>query len=64
MIKQLPGWLNFIILWLAYFGVGIALDALCRFHTNWRFIGFFTAFFAGAYLSKWRWYEGQGWRFW
>ncbi len=63
MIKRLPGWANYLVLWAAYFVIGIALDWICRFHTDWRFIGFFTAFFAGAYLAKWRFMDGK-WRFW
>jgi len=73
MIKQLPGWLNFILLWVFYFGVGILLDLICGWHTDKRFIGFFTAFYAGGYLAKYRAFEAQitpdgkidtKWRFW
>ncbi len=64
MIKNLPGWLNFLILWAFYFLVGILFDLVCGFHTDRRFIGAFTAFYCGGYLAKWRFYEGQGWRFW
>jgi hypothetical protein len=64
MIKQLPGWLNYILLWLVYFAVGVGFDALCGFHTDKRFIGGLTAFFCGAYLAKWAYVEGEGWRFW
>ena len=62
MIKRLPGWLNYLFLWVFYFLVGILLDLICGFHTDKRFIGFFTAFFAGGYLAKWRFMDGE-WRF-
>ena len=52
MIKRLPGWLNFILLWVFYFGIGLLLDLICGWHTDKRFIGFFTAFYAGGYLAK------------
>jgi len=62
MIKKLPGWLNFIGLFSIYFIVGILLDLACGFHTDKRFIGLLTSFFAGGYLAKWRFMDG-GWRF-
>lgn len=64
MIKQLPGWLNYILLWAFYLLVGLALDAAGGWHTDRRFIGYFAAFFAGGYLAKWRFYDKDGWRFW
>jgi hypothetical protein len=63
MIKRLPGWLNYLLLWLVYFAVGVGFDALCGFHTDKRFIGGFTALYAGAYLAKWR-FDKDEWRFW
>jgi len=62
MIKCLPGWLNFILLFAFYFCIGVLLDCICGWHTDKRFIGFFTAFYAGGYLAKWRFYNG-GWHF-
>jgi len=63
MIKRVPGWLNYLLLWAFYFAVGILLDFICGFHTDKRFIGFFTATYAGGYLAKWRFCDGDGWRF-
>jgi hypothetical protein len=64
MIKSIPGWLNFLGLWVVYFLIGWGLDALCGWHTDKRFIAFYSAMFCGVYLAKWRWYEGDGWHFW
>lgn len=63
MIKQIPGWANFLLLWLFYFLVSWGVSALCRWQADLRFIGFITAMFCGAYLAKWRFMNGE-WRFW
>ncbi len=63
MIRRLPGWLNFLLLWTFYFAVGWLMDLVCGWHTDRRFIGFYAAVFCGAYLAKWRFSDGE-WRFW
>ena len=63
MIRRLPGWANFLLLWLLYFLVAWGMDALCGWHTDKRFIGFITAIFCGGYLAKWRFTDNE-WRFW
>ena len=64
MIRSLPGWLNYILLFAFYFALGLLLDLVTGFHADKRFIALFCAFWAGAYLAKWRYTEGEGWRFW
>lgn len=62
MIKQLPGWANYVVLWAIYFALGWGLKAITGFEADIRFIALFTAFYCGAYLAKWRFYDG-GWHF-
>jgi len=63
VIKSLPGWLNFIILFAAYalFAEGLNF-AFFGGKIDHRFVGLICAFFCGAYLAKWRFYDG-GWHF-
>jgi len=63
MIKALPGWLNFVLLWLAYFGLGLFLRLVSGLKADTAFIALFTAFYCGCYLSKWRFHD-KGWHFW
>jgi len=62
MIKSIPGWLNFALLWIVYFGLGVGLKAITGFECDIKFIALFTAFYCGAYLAKWRFYDGS-WHF-
>jgi hypothetical protein len=62
MIRRLPGWLNFILLFAVYYALGLLLDLVTGFHADKRFIGLFCAFWAGAYLAKWRFMDNE-WRF-
>lgn len=92
MIKSIPGWLNFLILWLAYFSLTVVLNyavnslrqrlrfgrelregSLGPVHItpqkkkwfeliDWTFCLLITAVYCGAYLAKWRFYDG-GWHF-
>jgi len=73
MISKLPGWLNFVILWVIYcffiFGSMWFYQFMARllfpyFGMGAFFIPAVAALFAGAYLSKWRERQGGGWRFW
>jgi len=64
VIKSIPGWLNFILLFWAYFAIGEFLRWITKSSAEHWFIALFCAFFCGAYLAKWRFYDGQGWRFW
>jgi len=59
MIKCLPGWLNFILLFAFYFCIGVLLDCICGWHTDKRFIGFMCAFYSGGYLAKYRAYKSK-----
>ena len=68
MIKEVPGWLNFFILWVVYSGLTIGLDALFvkakkKQQMDWLFDVFVASVYCGAYLAKWRFYENS-WRFW
>lgn len=62
MIKGLPGWINFFVLSVAY-GVVVVLlrwmlGSVCE---DW-FLAVIVFTYAGAYLAKWRFYNG-GWHF-
>lgn len=68
MIKEIPGWLNYILLWAVYSGLAIFLDFLFvkgkkKAQMDWLFDVFVAAVFCGAYLAKWRFY-GDKVRFW
>jgi len=69
MIDRLPGWLNFIILWLFYFIVtsGVLLLwrlLLGRYPEPFEQAMIISMFYAGGYLAKWREKQGGGWSFW
>jgi len=53
VIRSLPGWLNYILLFAFYFALGLLLDLVTGFHADKRFIGLFC----GCYLAKWTWTE-------
>jgi hypothetical protein len=68
MIKELPGWANYMILWGVYSGLAIFLDFLFvkakkKQQIDWLFDVFVAAVFCGAYLAKWRFY-GERPHFW
>lgn len=63
MIKSLPGWLNFFILFAAYALIAEALNFIFfGGRVDHRFVALICAFFCGAYLAKWRFYD-NGWHF-
>ena len=67
MIKELPGWANFMVLWVAYSGLTIFLDYLFvkgkkKREMDWLFDVFVASVYCGGYLAKWRFY-GDGWHF-
>ena len=67
MIKEIPGWANYIVLWVVYSGLVIFLDFLFvkakkKAQMDWLFDVFVSAVYCGAYLAKWRFYDG-GWHF-
>ena len=66
MIKRIPGWLNYLILWLVYFGLGLFLRWVSGLEADTAYIALFTAFYCGAYLSKWAYNANNDneWRFW
>ena len=61
MIKRLPGWLNFIILWALYFLVFWLLSLAIK--DTLSLVLCASAVYAGGYLAKWRFYD-DGWHFW
>lgn len=68
MIPKLPGWLNFILLYLFYLLLLILELYLLRFLINkFGFVGALlnslALFYAGGYLAKWREKQGGGWIF-
>jgi len=68
MIKEIPGWANYLLLWAVYSGLVIFLDFLFvkakkKAQMDWLFDVFVSAVYCGAYLAKWRW-SGDEWRFW
>ena len=68
MISKIPGWLNFLILWVFYVLISIGVVCFWRFITGVvpgtaEVIVIMSAVYAGGYLAKWR-YQGGGWRFW
>lgn len=95
MIKSIPGWANFFILWAIYFVAGAGLNLLLNwirqefrmkygirerrqgslgpthisperrrwyYLIDWAYVLLITAVYCGAYLAKWRFYDG-GWHF-
>jgi hypothetical protein len=63
MIKSIPGWINFFLLWLFYFGVMWFIGWLFKAHYDLWYLGLITAVYSGSYLAKWRFDNGE-WRFW
>jgi hypothetical protein len=69
MINKIPGWLNFLILWMFYLVLSTAVILLWHFFVGKfpelsEYVLLMTAIYAGGYLSKWREKQGGGWRFW
>ena len=62
MIKAIPGWANYVLLWVIYFALGLGLKYITGFEADNRYIALFTAFYCGAYLSKWRFHDNS-WHF-
>jgi len=67
MIKELPGWLNFLIIWAVYSCLTVFLDVLVvkarkKAAVDWLFDVFVASVYCGAYLAKWRFYDGT-WHF-
>ena len=68
MINKIPGWLNFLILYLFYLVLILLEIFLLRFLIyKFGFVGALVnsiaLFFAGGYLAKWREKQGGGWIF-
>ena len=61
MIKGLPGWANYLFLWLGYLALTIFLHWMYNdFIWSWenvRFDMIITAVYCGGYLAKWRFYQ-------
>ncbi len=60
MIKELPGWLNFFILATAYAVIILFLRWITKSVCEDWFLVIIVTTYAGAYLAKWRFYDG-GW---
>jgi len=66
MIKEIPGYLNFIImLWVYYFAFWLMIDKMFfpefgQFVDLHRFV--YCMFFSGGYMAKWRYVNGS-WNF-
>lgn len=64
MIKRLPGWLNFLILFAGYVILAEALNfVFFKGRIDHRFVALVCSFFCGGYLAKWRFFD-NGWHFW
>lgn len=64
MIKRWPGWLNFLGLYVLYY-IGFSIFIDIPFFKGEIFElqrAFHCCFFAGAYLAKWRFIDGE-WKF-
>lgn len=61
MIKNLPGWVNYLLLWLGYLLLTVFIHwTFNHFVWSWenvRFDMIITAVYCGAYLAKWRFYQ-------
>jgi hypothetical protein len=62
MIKQLPGWANYLALWAFYMLISWLMCLVTGWKADWRLLAFITAVYAGGYLAKWRFHDG-GWHF-
>lgn len=61
MIDRLPGWANYLVLWLGYLVLTTFIHwmyndfvFICR---DFKFDMIITAVYCGGYLSKWRFYQ-------
>ena len=64
MIDKIPGWLNFIILTVFYFGIFALIRPIFKIEIGNKDLLIICLFYAGGYLAKWREKQGGGWRFW
>ncbi len=64
MIKQWPGWLNFLFLSAVYAIVVLLLRHILRSQCEDWFVAILVFTYAGAYLAKWRYHREEGWKFW
>lgn len=66
MIKEIPGWMNYLLLWIAYCVVGFfILGLIWVLFRKVPVIGFLVIsamFHAGMYMAKWRYVNGK-WQF-
>lgn len=63
MIKQLPGWINFLLLSVVYAIVVLLLRWMLKSQCEDWFLAVMVFMYAGAYLAKWRYHNGE-WHFW
>lgn len=62
MIKEWPGWINYLILWGIYFLLTAFIDAICYWTKiypmmHWFLDAFISGIYTGGYLAKWRFYQ-------
>gem|GEM_PF-2762840 len=62
MLRNIPGWLNFFLLSIAYAFILIFLRWIFKSQCEDWFLGIIVFTYAGAYLAKWRFHDG-GWHF-
>jgi len=61
-IYYMPGWANFLVLFLIYFALAKFLKLISHSVAEDWFVIIICLCFCGAYLAKWRFYNG-GWHF-
>ena len=68
MLRRVPGWINYFLLWAFYSVLFVGIYYLLRWAgvemSDIGVIVVMSAIYSGAYLAKWRYTEGKGWRFW
>jgi len=65
MIKQIPGWLNYLAVFAFYSAIGYFLRWISGSQCEWWFLLLIMSVWAGGYMAKWRYFESEGkWRFW
>ena len=63
MIKSLPGWINFFLLSVGYAIVVLLLRWMLKSQCEDWFVAIIVFTYAGGYLAKWRYHNGE-WNFW
>jgi hypothetical protein len=53
VIKSIPGWLNFFLLWAFYYTTMWGIGKIFGAKFDLWYLGLITAVYAGSYLAKW-----------